>query len=586
MNAEKQYKTLPLQTDCRPRHGNLSFMDNRPESISQAKLIHDIPNRNTTVNASECRPHTAFSSKAGVIQRVLFGNPGTAAQMIYNQRMLQSTNNPEAIQIQPFTTVGFEHEFAKVIIPGALKGLTHLEISSGDRFAFTDYPFRLETDANETIELVSPPLVMETVSIDSPLPKVEDVKRADELFSKAFEDVKSCPYGSSLSHLPNNLNGVLGIGFSPLSAEVKAFNVTSNSQVTKASATLAPDSFSEGGVVFFKPRSQVNVLMDAKTYGMASERSKCSGSLVDDRCINILNSIQMSFEDELVITGKEEFPNQRILYKEIAKNLSQAFVVPFLIEENQLKQRKFAGETVPELGKKRHLISVVKSTSGVWLKDNIMSFAKGIIRNKHDLGRVFLALSQLKDKCEDIYYDSIAKLARFGFDIPPFLNELKGIIRSLLCKFSDIRNWNQSNEDQFEVPEFMGHDPALFGVRQDTYIPYDTLKTKTSFAFQGRRLHVVEIRNHDFDLLASLVPVEPVSPSGSSLDMPVKVPPRHRTGTNVSLLIPNVSPHPSGLFGPVSKGRRVLKKTSPIIGIPFSFVDRPPKAPLKRCRFP
>lgn len=84
----------------------------------------------------------------------------------------------------PFTTVGFEYEFAQFDFSAdprnPLKDVTHLElIRSEETMPFSNLPFSLETDARDTIELVTPPFLIRTVG-NRPIPDPAIVRHVNE----------------------------------------------------------------------------------------------------------------------------------------------------------------------------------------------------------------------------------------------------------------------------------------------------------------------------------------------------------------------------------------------------------------------
>jgi hypothetical protein len=119
---------------------------------------------------------------------------GTAAPVI--QAKMQAKNFRELIAEQTalqkavadapdkfagrYTTAGFEHEFA-VMTSGPLRGVSHVEVArSAERMAYKKLPFVLETDAQNALELVSPPYLIETMP-DHPLPDPDEVDKVDRM---------------------------------------------------------------------------------------------------------------------------------------------------------------------------------------------------------------------------------------------------------------------------------------------------------------------------------------------------------------------------------------------------------------------
>jgi len=86
-----------------------------------------------------------------------------------------------------FTTVGFEHEFAGLETPNPLQDITHAELAkSTPPMPYTGLPFILETDSKSTLELVSPPFLLETL-LNRPIPFPADVKKAEKLIRDSLK---------------------------------------------------------------------------------------------------------------------------------------------------------------------------------------------------------------------------------------------------------------------------------------------------------------------------------------------------------------------------------------------------------------
>lgn len=168
------------------------------------------------------------------MQRKLYGNPQTAKDMITNQKELQNTNDKTIVANQmsvnsgknngSYTTVGFEFEFAQFAdSENIMHNLTHVELGKTQVWKFTNLPFILETDAADAIELVTPPLIMETKP-GVPLPLAEDVEKADKMFKASLTEVT----GASIASDPHNplVTGTLGLQNKNFDVMVQNLNST------------------------------------------------------------------------------------------------------------------------------------------------------------------------------------------------------------------------------------------------------------------------------------------------------------------------------------------------------------------------
>ncbi len=104
-------------------------------------------------------------------------------ELVIAQRLLQTEvkKNPGKYKGN-YTTVGFEHEFADMA-SGPLRGASHIEVAkSVEKMPYTGLRFILETDAQNALEFVSPPFLVETLP-GIPLPDPDDVEQIDGMIS-------------------------------------------------------------------------------------------------------------------------------------------------------------------------------------------------------------------------------------------------------------------------------------------------------------------------------------------------------------------------------------------------------------------
>jgi hypothetical protein len=95
---------------------------------------------------------------------------------------------PVADKDEKHTTVGFEFEFATMSGANPFSGASHVEISkSGEKI--NGLPFLLETDASDALELVTPPLWIETISPDHPIPLQSEIEKVDVLAKERLKEI-------------------------------------------------------------------------------------------------------------------------------------------------------------------------------------------------------------------------------------------------------------------------------------------------------------------------------------------------------------------------------------------------------------
>jgi hypothetical protein len=127
-----------------------------------------------------------------------------------------------------YTTVGFEHEFAQMN-DGRLQGVSHVEIAeSKEKMPYTGLPFVLETDAQNALELVTPPFLLKTLE-GRPLPLPDEVEEIDDLFRKWLGDLaeKKPKLGDLVKLMKTD-----GINFGLKDIEVKSENMTPKTKNT------------------------------------------------------------------------------------------------------------------------------------------------------------------------------------------------------------------------------------------------------------------------------------------------------------------------------------------------------------------
>lgn len=169
------------------------FEDRRPEHARQAQLKSVIQAVSSpgTGGMNSCR--SLPSPAAGlVIQREsLFDmQGGSLPERLDKQFRAQQMVKDEYGDFAdtPFTSVGFEYEFAEFKFNGQpdhpLRDVTHLEIARSQPPApFANLPFSVETDADNAIELVTPPFLIQTVG-RHPIPDPDVITDFNELMKR------------------------------------------------------------------------------------------------------------------------------------------------------------------------------------------------------------------------------------------------------------------------------------------------------------------------------------------------------------------------------------------------------------------
>lgn len=457
---------------------------------------------------------TTFSSKS-VVQRKLFKDPQNAAELIKSQQELQE-NSEEVIAEHiktcnpddegAYTTVGFEHEFARFDegqYNNKLHQLTHVELAeSQERLQFTDLPFKLETDLGDTIELVGAPFIIATPK-DSPVPFSNDIKQVDNLMQEALKKISNPP--ATFDTMKENFVPVMGLNFDyKTDILITYHNFNSGAFESSVNTQIVKEDFKDliitSGSKLNNIGTQVNFATNAFTYDIAKDVSdiKSNGTFIGEykeRETTYWNAISE------IISSFKTTSNIIIFLKELAKNLSQHNAVEYQNSLNlsKLLLSKSKEDRIKEITQKklspaeeraavslidedyrnarnnfdflRSKASCVKDINTFWLKDTLYNFGIGFLeRNEwHIISNICNAMSQDE---------------RFTDCINP-LNEL-------IKKINDLLQTEDTPIAEQPHVSFGEHDPFFLGSRQDTYI--SLAGSKRSPNFKNESLHLVEVR--------------------------------------------------------------------------------------------
>lgn len=520
--GENIYIGPGYQTDL--QHELIHYIQKRTMPISVTHK-HDGMSFNTTPLLEKAADHGVIPRYRGnhyqpsdIIQPKLLGKPSTveteptsALELVQAQLELQ-VETPDAVQAHidkihgndqySFTTVGFEYEFMQMDEASPIAKAIHATIgNSTQRMGFTNLPFFLETDASRALELVCPPFLIATPKAYS-IPLTEDIRKSNDLMEKGLQDVISDTISltpdasgavetSNIYKLIKRFKKYLGIDIDvnetlltqenyPLSkgehqdTKIAAADIL-NTNVEKSSKGLKKD---ESLPTTGKINTQLNFAIDSQSYlfTRSSPRKKAEvDNLIADRIFGFIpkNIAKKKLHDRSTLylkkfdTTIESLKHTSIVvtpvikgfFSELADRLAQILIIPSLQgdEELELKfDKKYSGPW----------LSVVKDMSNLWLKDSLENIAYGAL-SPEDRRVVTLI-------CEAA--------------LPSFIQNERLILKRFLQNFSA--------ETPSSKVAFMHHTFNMTGVRQDTYIDLKE-QPKIPKALEGKRGHIVEIRNHD-----------------------------------------------------------------------------------------
>jgi len=466
-------------------------------------------------------------------------------ELLEEQQQLQkyAANDPT-----PRTTVGFEHEFAQMQT-GSLRGITHADLAvSKESLDFTGLHFSLESDANDAVELVSPPFLLDTISDQVALPDPADVGKVDTLIAERLASLTS--KRQTFRELLEGFEDDPGLDFQALDVKVTSSNVnpgvsdigeleevSETERVVKKSDLLDIEvnygrkSSSSGGI-----SSQVNFATDAMTYHLSQAAPESEGYAQ----VNVFRGLEDQVFD--ILKGgrkKDEFypwsGGLNVFLREMARRLASTLAVRSIDRVEEIKGEIFAGghggrqASNKYSGDNKHgklydlhsgLRSHVKDTRGVWLKDTLENFGLGFL-TANDWRHV-MRLAIDKGVRTELAGLELAKNP-FKGDEAKEINEnlavakkemLHGLTR--LSNHIHSGNWFSPNKEDVKKtgkamagpekqPAFGSHDREWLGVRQDTFIPQQLLTESRPKAWKNRRLHVLETRG---DSLQTLFDIE------------------------------------------------------------------------------
>lgn len=503
--------------------------DQRPSADAQRRLARSVDAspvvtaQRRFLNGLAPRPLARVAPPAPATLQAVFDVPDTFGEIVDSQVDYQKTADQKT---HGFTTVGFEHEFAQFSGDNPLKGLTHVEVAdSGLTLDYTGLPFHLETDADDALELVSPPFVVDT-EVGSPTPKAEDVAKIDQAIKSDLASRVASE--TTLGALASDFAAV-SIDFTLKDADVEAANFTPLVDHTQLGVdTVATDKLGKVKVKASKKgsasvktiSSQANIATDAATYDALQALAAPEGTFAE-----FYAGLAASIAANLVPRFPAASPSLRMFVREMSRQLAGLASVPS-IEYMQARGTELAKgdhkakqvrnklndseKTIYETH--RSLRSHVKDAGPAWLKDTLANFGLGLLA-PGDWAAVHAAIPAIKAAMPKLYTDT--KPGDFKKPQWEVVKEnLKAAKGHADNSLDDLRaaiagnNWNVGPpanrlHGPDPRPAFGSHDRQWFGARQDTYIPGANVSTPTAFA--ASRLHVVEARGeHAMDSIRDL----------------------------------------------------------------------------------
>lgn len=460
------------------------------------------------------------------VQRMLYGNPSTAKDLIKEQIKLQKDTKEQKDKISEnlktdkhshqdpkfFTTVGYEFEFIQLKDGGngsVLQNVIHVELGkSNEKFEYTGLPFSLETDSSGTIELVTPPFIIDTYP-ETSIPIAADLLNVSNLMENALDNIVK--KSMVLKNMMDNLETDLGITFSPLNAKITNKNMIgemssalSEKKTDSSIRNLDKNDLNDLELQKSKkldsiPRTnekvkghlqkgiatQINIAMTTEDYlKMSDMPSPLSDENPDKQKIqecrdNIFNYLCL-----------DEYPDAfSPIIKEVSVYLANTCALEAMDAYREESNKYFNGENVKE-NDRGHLESSVKDFRGLWVKDSIKSMLYDIWNGEtfnNDVERLAQFMKSLPD--------SMAQLSKKLNTIPTNSKFTQTICDAAKDLASFI---NQIDKEIYDAPE---HRPELcergsglnmYDARPDTYVASNLLPVAPGLG--GKHLHLIESR--------------------------------------------------------------------------------------------
>lgn len=363
-----------------------------------------------------------------VAQREVPGN-SLADVLAWQVRLQQAALANPGEYAYKYTTVGFEHEFAQMT-DGPLHGVDHLELarSTAPVLPFANIPFVLETDAANSVELVSPPFLIATrpthalshKSNRQPVPLADDIAKIDGLFRATLHQVVTQGHrripvprrnnaalfdyrdeydDKTLTDVANALRAGPGIDFPFRDVEVEPYQLSpagarafdgDNATVTGATIGGLHVKPSSKGPIRVNPGergniiTQINFATTAKIADRLQRESDRQADLRPEATAEIVGTFRnVEAAVRTLLIGATEPSNKlRRFYNALARALSGQLAVPYLAYFRAAQLEAFEwGQRMSQLDDydndelqwAESISSHVKDTSGVWVKDMVVN---------------------------------------------------------------------------------------------------------------------------------------------------------------------------------------------------------------------
>lgn len=417
-------------------------------------------------------------------------------------------------------TAGFEFEFASMAEDNPFQGVSHLELSRSTE-KINRLPFVLETDAGNALEFVTPPLWLEALDNDTPLPLVADVKKVDQIIKDYLKGLVA--QDLKLEAMTTAMGVDPGLTFPLADAKVQAHNLSPASfgKYTEGNDTVPTQSvkdimvgpitkYQHGGI-----DSQLNFATDADVYAQAeavADQSRRKKPFVG-QFYDLQDHLAQAMG---VDTAEGKLADFLWMF---ARNVAGQLAVPAMKYLRTIQAEAFAtGATVTKgdlsFGFYAWASSGVKDIGNIWIKDNLINIGISMLSmaewgQVHDLTEskaIGEAIRSWKvpDALRDlglagvipagilaVQRDNLKKYGAYYDQAKPLMH---GAVTTLGQAIKHFELDSKETDRMVETPatDFLDHDPQYIGPRQDTHLPARLVQLP---AWQ-KRLFVMEVRSN------------------------------------------------------------------------------------------
>lgn len=508
---------------------------------------------------------SASTNASPVVQREIEGND--LKEVLAWQKRLQTAAkaNPGAHKYM-YTTVGFEHEFGQMD-DGPLHGVDHLELakSTAPDLPYTDLPFVLETDAANSVELVSPPFLLPTKSSGKftakskrkPVPIADDVRAIDGMFRTVLATAVNYKRArilnprrgamdnftytnKTMAEVAASIDQNSGIKFPFLGATVEPFQLSpattgkfddDSANVSKPTLEGIHVTPSTKGSHDNQPHiiTQVNFATDAATADSLQRESDTDPTLrpvATPSIVKVFRDVEAAVRAVLV-PGPPPATELRIFYDALARSLSGQIAVPYLAYFKQAQEDAFDWKlgmtdlddfSKEALSLAESISSHVKDTSGVWVKDMVVNLGLGLLtRAQWLIVRARVADVGVIDGIKKATAVDVSDKwpANLRWDTRDAIGKASVAALARVVEIIDkdvkpgtaggfdarVAGLHLGQQDGEKRLEFGQHRARDVGPRQDTYIKSNKVQTP----LWGSRLHVVETRGDSLEKQLELI---------------------------------------------------------------------------------